>query len=974
MAQVVGVVGQLASIGALIPGPHQPFFAVASFALSFAGGFLGGADRPKPRPVANDFASRAQDRVEVVRSAVASHKVVYGEAKLGGPIAFAASTGSLKDLLNLVVPTAGHEIEGYQSVFLAEAEAPLADFDGDGLLTTTRYQNKVRINFHNGTDGQAADADLVAKVSDWTNSHRLRGLSYSYLRLQYDRNVFPSGVPRLGFKVKGRKLWDPRDTSQDSGDSSTWLWSNNWALCVLDYLRADFGLQASLEEIDLPSFIAAANISDELVEMGTGESPSVQKRYVCDGVIDTADTPIDIMEDLLSAGAGALSYSQGKYHLFAGAYLSPTVTLTADDLAGPVEVESGVERRNLFNAVRGTFVDPEKLYEPTDFPMRTNATYEAEDGGVQIVKDIELPFTQDVVRAQRIAEILLRKSRQGIRVRAPFKLTALRLAVYDTVALTLNETGANFGWQGKVFRVIAKTFNQEGAIELVLQEESAASWDWDAGQALDYDPSPDTNLPDPFSVAPPTGVAFASGNAQLFVAGDGTVVSKILATWTAPADVFVTQGGQIELQYRDASLAGSPIDWADGNTQSLLVPGAATAAFLSPVQDGVTYDIRLRAINQLGAVSDQDDDTWANTLQHLVVGKTAAPERPDSFTVARLADGTRRFAWSHANPAADVRVGGGYHIRFATGSVSDWDAMAPLHTGLLLASPYETNELAAGTYSFAIKTIDSSGNESAEALFIQATLGDPRLRAVLVGRLEHDLGFPGSKTDCFVDSDGVLRSVGLGGWDSLPGSPGAWDDLPASWETILPSPDSIEYRIEIDLGADLSFVPLVTVEGTGSQTVTMRTGAAGESPQVSGPFVALAPVTAQRYIEISVVMTSAESPAAPTAIEALTILLDGATEVVDFNDVVTAGGDTAVFERIATGHFRLAAPSLSVISQARLSAIQNVGAGWSWELISKSAAAFGSPGTLAAEFKLYNGSGSLADATIDAELKGPASQ
>ena len=96
------------SIGALIPGPHTPFFAVGSFALSFAGGFLGGANRSKPSPVKIDFPSQAQDRVEVVRSAVASHKVVYGEAKLGGPSVFGASTGSNQSRLNLVVPTAGH--------------------------------------------------------------------------------------------------------------------------------------------------------------------------------------------------------------------------------------------------------------------------------------------------------------------------------------------------------------------------------------------------------------------------------------------------------------------------------------------------------------------------------------------------------------------------------------------------------------------------------------------------------------------------------------------------------------------------------------------------------------------------------------------------------------------------------------------------------------------------------------------------
>lgn len=973
MGDIIGVVSAGAGLGALfLPPPFNFIVAGAAFALSFGASFLGGGSRPKVSPIAFDFASQARDRLETFPSAVESHKVVYGEAKVGGPIVFAESFGSKNTYLQMVVPVAGHEIEGFTGLFFDEIEMdPVADFDVDRNLTTTRYAQRARAWFHEGAGDQVANSALIAESTMWTSSHRLRGLAYSFVSLQYRRKAYPNGRPKMAFKVRGRKLWDPRDTSQDQADPSTWAWSNNWALCALDYLMADFGLRAGLDEIDLPSFIAAANISDELVEMGTGESPSAQARYTCDGVVDTAEKPIDIMEDLLSAGAGALSYSQGKYHLFAGAYLTPTVTLTADDLAGPIEVETKPPRRTRFNAVRGTFVDPAKLYEPTDFPMRTNATYEVEDGGIQIVEDIELPFTQDAVRAQRIAEILLRKSRQGIRVKFPAKLTALPIAVYDTVALTLNDTGANFGWDAKVFRVIGKTFNPEGGIELELEEDAATSWDWDEGAVLDYDPAPDTNLPDPFTVAPPTGVAFASGNAQLFVAGDGTVVSRVLATWTEPDDIFVTQGGQIEIQYRDAAISGSPLDWTDGNTQSVLVPGQATSAFLAPVEDGATYDIRLRSINQVGAVSDDDDAVWIITLQHTVVGKTEAPTKPDTFTVARLADGTRRFAWTHVNPAADVRVGGGYRIRHFSGTTSDWDAMAALHTGVLTVSPFETNELAAGTYTFAIKTVDSSGNESADALFIQATLGNPRLRAVLVARLEHDLGFPGTKTDCFVDSDGALKSVSLGGWDYLPGSPTEWDGQADSWDALLPSPDQIRYSIEINLGADLSFTPLVTVEGTGVQTVEMRTGADGESPQVSGAFEALSPVTEKRYIEIRVTMTSAASPAEPTSINTLTILLDGETKAVDFNDIDTSGADTEVFERVAAGHFRLAAPALTVITQARISAIQNVGAGWSWELISKSATAFGSPGTLAGEFKVYDGTGTLADATIDAEIKGP---
>jgi hypothetical protein len=48
--------------------------------------------------------------------------------------------------------------------------------------------------------------------------------------------------------------------------------------------------------------------------------------------------------------------------------------------------------------------------------------------------------------------------------------------------------------------------------------------------------------------------------------------------------------------------------------------------------------------------------------------------------------------------------------------------------------------------------------------------------------------------------------------------------------------------------------------------------------------------------------------------------------------------------------------------------LQNVGAGWSWELISKTQIVNSEP---AAEFKVYNSSGTLANATIDVELRGP---
>ena len=986
MGEVVGAVANIARVAASVLPPPFSFVASAgAFALAAVSGGSFGRSRPRIRSATTTLPSSAQDRVQNLRSAVDSHVAVYGTARVGvRPWVYAESSGADQRFLHLIGPLAGHEIAEVTELLLDDERIDWAsDVDGDGNVLASsngRFTRSasliashgafVRVHRHLGGDDQVADATAVGELANWAADHRGRGIAYLSLRLLYDRTAFANGIPQTSAVVKGRRVWDPRESAQDPDDAATWAWSNNWALCLLDYLRADFGLAASLDEIDLASFIAAANISDEPVPLAGGSPAETQPRYSCDGVVDLDEKPIEVMEDLLSAGAGALSYSGGRYHLFAGAYLAPTMTLSADDLAGPIEVQTRVERRELFNAVRGTFVSPEEGYQPTDFPPRENPLYQTQDGGQQIFRDIELPYTQDRQRAQRIAEIHLRKSRQGITLRFPAKLRALDLAVFDSVAVTLDGSGVDLGWSAKVFRVMSWRFSDRGGVDLVLQEEAADSWDWDAGTAVTHDSAPDTALPDPYQVAPPDGLGFESGNAQLLIAGDGTVISRIKVTWAAIEDAFVTQGGQVEVQYRDSALGGSPIDWADGNSESVVAPGKATSAFLAPVKDGATYDVRVRAINQLGVASDADDATWQRSLQHTVVGKTEAPPKPDGLTVSRAADGTRIYQVSQANPPADVRVGGGWRIRYRQGVTADWETMTPLHSGLLTAFPFESNELAAGSYSFAAKTVDSSGNESDEALFSSATLGDPRLREVLVARLEHDLGFPGDKSDCFVDSDGSLRSATVGGWQALPAS---WSALPASWREILPSPAQIRYAVELDLGADLSFTPLVTVEGQGAPTVEMRTGGDGDSPPVSGPYGPLLPVLAQRYIEIRVTMQATASPPEPTAIEALTILLDGETRIEDFNDIDTSGADSQVFERLGSGHFRLAASELVTITQASITAIQNAGPGFSWELISKAATAFGSPGKLAAEFKLYDALGAPADALIDATLKGPKS-
>lgn len=439
------------------------------------------------------------------------------------------------------------------------------------LYTSVTDNSFMRVKKHLGTDAQTADSDLVAESGgQWTANHRLRGIAYIYVRLEYDERVFPTGIPNFKAVVRGKKVKDPR-----LGSPTVTQWSENWALIVRDYLTSSQGLGCDDEEIDDTLIIAAANEADELVQLQAGSPSASHKRYTANGTVNLSDRPVDILSQLLSAAAGSAVFAEGAWKIYAGAYATPTVEIDEDWLRGPVKVRAKPPRRELFNAVRGTYSEPEKFWQPTDFPPVTNSTYETQDGGQQIPRDIELPFTTSSVRAQRIAKIHLEKSRQGIVVELPCNLKAFRIAVLDTVQLTLER----FGWTQKVFQVIGWKFSPEGGVDLILQEEASSVYDWAAGEETSQDPAPDTDLVSPFEPEPPTALTVSYTQDS----------NRVLVSWTASADGFVNA---YQVEYKKTSEASYTI-----------VPRVnGTGVDLGNLLPD-DYDIRVKAINVSGVPS-----------------------------------------------------------------------------------------------------------------------------------------------------------------------------------------------------------------------------------------------------------------------------------------------------------------------------------------------------------------------------------
>jgi hypothetical protein len=139
--------------------------------------------------------------------------------------------------------------------------------------------------------------------------------------------------------------------------------------------------------------------------------------------------------------------------------------------------------------------------------------------------------------------------------------------------------------------------------KLGLRETAAAIYDWTSGEAIDYDPAPNTELSNPFDVEVPSGVAYDSTFIET-VGGD--TIYTLGLQWNAFTNSFVSQYGDFEIQFK----LSSDIAWRP----SFFVDGSGTATDVVTATAGVEYDLRIRARTNLGVRSN-----WS-TLEGVIVG------------------------------------------------------------------------------------------------------------------------------------------------------------------------------------------------------------------------------------------------------------------------------------------------------------------------------------------------------------------
>lgn len=577
-------------------------------------------------------------------------------------------------------------------------------FDGGLLGGAARvlYQHvgaapKVRVRKFLGAPGQDLSPYLTPDFPGLvTSADKFQGICCLLIEFTFDTDVFPNGLVPVSAVIRGAKVYDPR--------TSLTQWTQNPSLIANDWALYDHGGGAAAAEINTNSVISAANGCDVTHAFTLPSGPQVLPMFSCNIVCKLDANPWETLGSIVESMAGKYGWSGGLLTVRAGVYNAPVARTIdeswlrgAEPSAGEegsaitseqasLRVTTGPSRQDIINVMRPTISDAAQDYIATPVPEVRAGAWVTADGD-EYAREVELLGVTDTAHAQHVCGVLMREQRNGLTITLPCNLRAYELELFDVVPVTL----PRLGFVSKMFEVVGWR-KSVGGITLTLKETAASIYDPDTSFS-ETDLTPNTALPSPFNVPVPSSITLASGTAQLLKQADGTITSRIEVNWAATTSEAVAQG-VVQVVYGDVT---TPMDeW-----RSVEVPGGSTRAFLTDVQDGAYYVIKLRARNAMGVNS-----LWSVQQLVYVEGKTQVPSNVAGLAATIVQGGvqiTRTTPPDVDYEQTVYRLGtswASYTVEFRAGK----------------ASPYLIPWLALGSYTLWAKHEDTTGNESATAV------------------------------------------------------------------------------------------------------------------------------------------------------------------------------------------------------------------------------------------------------------------
>lgn len=423
MSKALSIVGKVAGIAAMIPGPHQPIAAAIATAANIispmlarkpgiqgtATSILIGANVPSPYMMGKSYSGGR-----------AAHKTGYGPTvdKIRNPY-----------LAMAVIYSVGGPIAGYDQY--------LADFSPlmfDGNEATGYFDGYLYREISTGPALQAtALAGPHGAIPGWGTDAKLSGKAHALWSAKWDakNGKYNAGLPQLGVIARGVLTWDPRADSTYPGGSGaqrwasptdraafdaakdTWVytarpglhglryalgtWERDMTNPTSDYVLT-FGIGLPLDQIVVEDFVELENICDlnEWEVAGTIEEPGDKWAN---------------MKRILEAGGAEPCWKGGRLGVKVTAPRIALDTITRSDLAGGIRAQGCSAWRERINTVIPQYTSPDHKWQLQPIDKITVEAFLAEDGEE---KPQEQPFqlVKHPVQASQLATYKLYDSRE----------------------------------------------------------------------------------------------------------------------------------------------------------------------------------------------------------------------------------------------------------------------------------------------------------------------------------------------------------------------------------------------------------------------------------------------------------------------------------------------------------------------------------------------------------------------------------
>jgi hypothetical protein len=642
--------------------------------------------------------------------------VVYGQRQVGISRVFVESSGTDNNYLymaGVLCEGGGNGIESVDEIYINDKLVTWSGSLTDGTLRTvnssdTNYYKDgaslISVQAFYGLDNQSVSS-ILDESTNWGSNHKLSGVAYLAFKFTWNQDAFNS-LPEVKVVLKGKKIYDPRLDSTKGGSgshrqdtASTWTYSNNSSLVLLDYLRnARYGkaLPNTAFETNYDSFKSSADLCDTQVTPYSGGTDI--DLFQTNIVLDTEQKLIDNVRELLNPMRAIFTYTQGKYFLIIENTGSSQLSLNSNNIIGGIKI-FGEKKNSKFNRVIGTFVNPSKEWQEDTitFPPADDsglpssdqyATLLAEDNGTNLEGNFTFQGITNPYQAEELCEIILKRSRNALAVEVMVTSEALNLTIGDLVDLTYT-TG---GFSSKLFRVYGLTINTDSSVSLKLIEHQDNFYTW--SEKSEAPTIADTTLPNPNLVQAPASVTLSD---QLILYSDGVVITCLDVTIGASPDSFVDYY-QVEYKLSTAT--------------DYIIAGQGRGLFqrILNVIDGLTYNVRVKAFNTLGSSSTYTSAT------RTIIGGIAPPEDVQDFS-CNIIGTDAHLAWTQIS---DLDLAH-YTVRYSPlTSGADWNDSVSLVEKV--ARPATSITVPARTGSYLIKAIDKNGNYSANESIIATNL------------------------------------------------------------------------------------------------------------------------------------------------------------------------------------------------------------------------------------------------------------